>query len=403
MEVSLQQDEQFPNNKVKGCILPWIHLHGDIRGDYALCCHTDSYDETRRSGYVGDTPLQVWNNDYMKKVRKDFLQGIYPPECSVCYNKESVGVRSHRQMVNKDYQKYKILQDKTKKDGSITTPPIYIDIRFGNTCNFRCRMCGSDASTSWFKERHLAYGIKSEKAHVDEWTNNKDFWSDFDKIIPYIEVMYFAGGEPFVQEGHYKALEKLISAGRTNISLQYNTNLSYKKFKNYDIKKLWSNFETIQLWPSLDGMGKRAEYGRKGLKWDIFVENLQHFRNFVSTVSVVSNIYSISSIPDMIYFLKDRKVNFYITNLTSPHFLSTTVLPKESKKFILNKFKHLINSGILTYPEMENIKGILNFMVSKDDSVYLKEFKKYNHALDESREESFEEIFPEYVSWYKTI
>ena len=94
----------------------------------------------------------------------------------------------------------------------------------------------------------------------------------FDKIIPYIEVMYFAGGEPFVQEGHYKALEKLISAGRTNVALQYNTNLSYKKFKNYDIKKLWSNFKTIQLWPSLDGIGKRAEYGRKGLKWEVLLQ-----------------------------------------------------------------------------------------------------------------------------------
>ena len=383
--------------------MPWIHLHGDIRGDYALCCHTDSYKEPRRSGHVGDTPLQVWNNDYMRKVRKDFLQGVYPPECSVCYDKESIGVRSHRQIVNKDYKRYKVLQDKTKEDGSIVTPPIYIDIRFGNTCNFRCRMCGTDASTSWFKERHLGFGSQNVKPFVDEWTNNEEFWTDFEKIIPYIEVMYFAGGEPFVQEGHYKALEKLISAGRTNVALQYNTNLSYKKFKNYDIKKLWSNFKTIQLWPSLDGIGKRAEYGRKGLKWEVFVDNLEHFKNFVTTVSAVSNIYSISSLPDMIYFLKDRNINFYITNLTSPPILSTTVLPKESKQFVLNKFKQLINSNILNDSELENVKGILSFMVSKNDTSYLEQFKKYNQALDESREESFEQIFPEYESWYKTI
>ena len=42
-------------------------------------------------------------------------------------------------------------------------------------------------------------------------------------------------------------------------------------------------------------------------------------------------------------------------------------------------------------------------MVSKNDTSYLEQFKKYNHALDESREESFEQIFPEYESWYKTI
>ena len=178
---------------------------------------------------------------------------------------------------------------------------------------------------------------------------------------------------------------------------------NYKKFKNYDIKKLWSNFKTIQLWPSLDGIGKRAEYGRKGLKWEVFVDNLEHFKNFVTTVSAVSNIYSISSLPDMIYFLKDRNINFYITNLTSPPILSTTVLPKESKQFVLNKFKQLINSNILNDSELENVKGILSFMVSKNDTSYLEQFKKYNQALDESREESFEQIFPEYESWYKTI
>ena len=70
-------------------------------------------------------------------------------------------------------------------------------------------MCGIDASTSWFKERHLGFGSQNVKPFVDEWTDNEEFWTDFDKIIPYIEVMYFAGGEPFVQEGHYKVVRKI--------------------------------------------------------------------------------------------------------------------------------------------------------------------------------------------------
>ena len=105
----------------------------------------------------------------------------------------------------------------------------------------------------------------------------------------------------------------------------------------------------------------------------------------------------------MIYFLKDKDINFFITNLTSPSILSTTVLPKESKQFVLNKFKDLINSNILNESELENDKGILSFMVSKNDSNYLKDFKKYNQALDESRQESFTQVFPEYKLWYKSI
>ena len=70
-----------------------------------LCCHTDSYKDQRRSGDVGKTPLQVWNNDYMRKVRKIFRMVFILMSVIVCYDKESVGVRSHRQIVNKDYQR----------------------------------------------------------------------------------------------------------------------------------------------------------------------------------------------------------------------------------------------------------------------------------------------------------
>ena len=50
------------------------------------------------------------------------------------------------------FQDYENLFDKTNPDGSVKNPPIYLDFRFGNLCNFSCRMCGSYASSSWVKE-----------------------------------------------------------------------------------------------------------------------------------------------------------------------------------------------------------------------------------------------------------
>ena len=89
----LQPDEQSLNRNIKGCILPWIHLHGDIRGEYALCCHTDSYfvnNRVIRTGNHSQSPLEVWNGDAMKAARLKFLNDDYPEECSVCYDKEAV-------------------------------------------------------------------------------------------------------------------------------------------------------------------------------------------------------------------------------------------------------------------------------------------------------------------------
>ena len=39
---------------------------------------------------------------------------------------------------------------------------------------------------------------------TDNWTNNDVLWKDLKELLPHIEEIYFAGGEPLMQEGHYK-------------------------------------------------------------------------------------------------------------------------------------------------------------------------------------------------------
>ena len=60
---------------VKGCILPWIHLFGDIRGDYRLCCHIPANDHDRSDVLAThkDSIASIWNNNYYKKTRLQFL------------------------------------------------------------------------------------------------------------------------------------------------------------------------------------------------------------------------------------------------------------------------------------------------------------------------------------------
>ena len=62
-------------------------------------------------------------------------------------------------------------------------------------------------------------------------------------------MLYFAGGEPFVQEGHYKMLQLFVDSGLAKgITLSYNTNLSYQgSFKGYDLEHLWSHFKKCRV------------------------------------------------------------------------------------------------------------------------------------------------------------
>jgi hypothetical protein len=74
-------------------------------------------------------------------------------------------------------------------------------------------------------------------------------------------------------------LEFLISKGKTDVTIDYNTNLSILKYKNYDLELLWKKFKNVNLWVSCDGYGNTGEYIRKELNWDEFNNNILPYRD----------------------------------------------------------------------------------------------------------------------------
>ena len=404
MEASQELEELYPVADTR-CILPWIHQHGDLGGNYSPCCFTLSnegqFDKGKR-------PLEAWNSDRMRNIRVQMLTGQEPEECKICYDWEKDGVESHRQRSNKFYSQYHVLFSKTKPDGTLPTPPVYLDFRFGNLCNFKCRMCSSWSSSSWVKEEKFYGKLKPDApGHVDNWTHNEKFWEDVDKIKNHIQILYFAGGEPFVQEGHYKMLQFLVDNNcAKNITLTYNTNLSYSGlFKGYDIEQLWSHFKKIDLWPSIEGWGDKAEYGRSGLDFKLFTENSHKFTNYINTYSIVSSVYSISSNLQLFKWIKSMNKAFSLTSLYSRPFHSTTIFSSDVKKQLLEEYKKglfEIKEDLSEY-EIKSVLDTLSHMNSRDDSHLAKEFKEYNERLDNYRVESFETTFPELSEWYKSI
>jgi organic radical activating enzyme len=405
LEAFLQQDEQSPANKNTKCILPWIHQYGDLSGQYGLCCFTLNHDSNLFG--KGLSPLEAFNSDPIRSARLEMLAGKQPKACKVCYDWEEEGIESHRQRMNQRFQNYSKLYNTTLEDGTITTPPIYLDFRFGNLCNFSCRMCGSYASSSWSKEEKYHGTLKQNAPNsYDFWTDNDNFWTDIDKIKTYIRELYFAGGEPFVQEGHYKMLQFLVDNNCSkNIDLSYNTNLSYNgNFKGYDIEKLWSSFKSVDLWPSIEGFDEKAEYGRKGLDIVLFKKNAERFSKYIKTYSLVSNVYSITSNLELIKWIKTTNKSFNITNLVNPDYLSTTILSKDIKKQVLQTYREeLYNIPNLSEYETKSILSSLRYMNSKDDSHLQDKFKKINTRSDLYRNESFEVTFSELAEWYKNI
>lgn len=412
-----------PGDKISKsfCILPWIHLHVNPSGDVYPCCVVDWREKI---GSVNDSTLEeIWNNDTMKQIRQHMFQGKEHKLCSKCYEQESHGVDSPRVAANRNFPAHiDKAKSNTNDDGHNSEfKLVYWDFRFSNLCNFKCRSCSVALSSKWFEDEAKLYGGNSiDKAliHVNDHSK-KNINYYLDEFIHDVEEIYFAGGEPLIMDEHYMILEKLIEVGNTDLSLRYNTNLSYLKFKKWDTLKLWENFKsngksTVGIYASFDGIGKIAEYARKGTKWGVIEDNIKTcLQADVSfNVSCTVSIFNILHLPDFVDKLVELGVCFYHIGLynvlTFPHYYHINILPKNIKKEV----EHRLNTHLQGMKEdmkkdfEPKYKSIINYLYSElhaplEESE--KDLLKYTRGLDKIRKESFEEIFPEYSEWMTLI
>ena len=99
----------------------------------------------------------------------------------------------------------------TKDDGELEIfDPPYLDVRFSNVCNFSCRMCEHELSTAWYKDAIKLNYIDSTTSELVTPTNPQDLWEQIKLLIPTVEMIQWAGGEPLVTEEHWKILKNNI-------------------------------------------------------------------------------------------------------------------------------------------------------------------------------------------------
>tara|TARA_B100002019_G_C20988595_1_gene459425 strand:- start:178 stop:690 length:513 start_codon:yes stop_codon:yes gene_type:complete len=168
---------------------------------------------------------------------------------------------------------------------------------------------------------------------------------------------------------------------------------------------MWKNFLDVSIWPSIEGFKTQAEYSRKGLNWNTFENNVNHYKQHIKTFSSVISIFSITSMPDLIIWFKKNKMEYNGTLLTNPIECSITCLPLDTKKLIIQAYKKFIKkyTPILNRTDIEQMKEWLTYMTSRDDTHLLTKFKKEQIRLDTLRNESFTDTFPEHAIWYKNI
>jgi len=395
------------------CILPWLHLHGLPDSRVLPCCVSDfnqTYGDLKKNSLK-----EVWNNSKFRSMRKLMLADKPVHSCRKCYELEESNVTTMRKRMNEKFINHSGLIKNTKEDGSLVNPKmVYLDFRFSNICNFKCRGCSPALSTKWYEDHQKLWEFKSDKPKLINATNdNPDLWSQLEEMLPTIEVAYFAGGEPLLMDEHYECLQFFIDHGMGNVELSYNTNLSILNFKQYDLISMWKKFKQIDIMVSVDEIEGRGEYFRSGLNWENLIKNLRTVQAELPDcyihINCTISLFNISRIPEIhSYFYENDFINhdgLALNTLQDPIEYRSQLLPLKMKKEISKKLQNYIEQLDTKYPLswhedswnnlINNVKNQITFMNAEDLEPKIPEFKILTQKLDKIRGEKFEEVFPD--------
>ncbi len=389
------------------CMLPWIHLHVWPNGDTFPCCMAN--DQLKVGNTNQSSLLEIWNSENFRQLRKNMLSNKKSPECRRCYEVENdSGIWTLRQHSNTQFKNnFSLVQD-TKEDGSLEKLNLsYLDIRWSNICNFKCRTCGPLLSSEWYQDHVLQYGRPDHKK-VIRVTENEKFWEQFEPHLLEVEEVYFAGGEALFHEEHYKILDYWLKHDHRNVRIRYTTNFSTLSFKDKDILEYWKNFNDVKVAASLDDMGNRAEYSRKGTNWKVIEENRQRmlkecphvYFEITPTLSLYNALYLPEFHKEWIQkgFLEPNALRVNI--LTHPEAQKSQVLTPSLKKELRRRYRQHITWLNNNFKDQvgqatDSFESIIKFTLENDLSEKLKDFFDYNDRIDKLRQESFDDVFPE--------
>jgi len=387
----------LPNNTF--CVLPWISLEASPIGTVRPCCLAD--DEIRKESgekyNLNEDPLMgIQDCTQMENLRKQFLKGERPTTCRKCWDEEDVGRTSKR--MNTLTRLGPMLTDITSW-GESAYDLRFIDLKLGNICNLKCRICGS-WSSSTFAGEEIKFATDDsfhrEMNKKGAWPRTADqFWTSLDFASPDIRYIEFTGGEPFMIKEHFKFLQRLVEKGvAKNIEIHYNTNGTQWP-ESY--VHLWKEFKHVEIAFSIDNIGPRFEYERTNAKWDNVIQNLNKFFNLRDETTNVSlqlcttiNIYNVLYLRDIIKWQYFEDFNFVFWNMLHD-------APENCIKSLPQHAKDVVSDTLLLTDEqisdsiMAEFKNIVKFMYSGTGVDPLPNIER----LDERRGVSLKDTHPE--------
>jgi MoaA/NifB/PqqE/SkfB family radical SAM enzyme len=392
----------------KFCILPWVSLETSPIGTVRPCCLADD-EITDNAGDKFDLNHAsfpaIQNSQYMQNLRKEFLDGKQPQTCRKCWREERAG-RTSKRMHTLDRLKHMLPEQAWTTDAK---PLMFLDLKLGNICNLKCRICGSWSSSTFAVEeldnltdaqladRKTNHHYKMLRAGA--WPReNPTFWSEMDQIVDQVRYIEFTGGEPFMIQEHFDLLQRLVDQGRAGqIEIHYNTNGTQYPEHAIDI---WQHFRLVEIAFSIDDVGARFEYQRSNAVWAEVCANIERFRllrsqhsNIQLQVCSTVNVFNVYYLEELADWINAQGFDFIYWNMMhDAYYFSISTLPEIAKLAITDR---LLNAQVddRTRQEFNHVIDFMNRGASLDGNLLREQIGN----LDRRRKENLIVIEPEFA------
>jgi len=387
----------------KFCVLPWVSLEASPIGTVRPCCLADDEivdDNNEKFSLMTANFKDIQNSTHMRSLRQQFLDGEKPQTCRKCWNEERSG-RTSKRMHTLNRLKHVIDDQAWTADAK---PLLFMDLKLGNICNLKCRICGSWSSSQFAAEELTQLRGDEKKAsfhyqmlQAGAWPReNETFWAEIDSILTDIRYIEFTGGEPFMIQEHFNMLQGLVDRGIAHqVEIHYNTNGT--QFPE-QAEAIWKHFKTVEIAFSIDDLRERFEYQRSNAVWADVVFNIDRFRllredypNIQLQCCSTVNIFNVRYIDQLAHWISEQQFDFVYWNMMhDAWYFSIATVPDDAKAAIAEHLK----SADIPARFREEFDRIVEFMMkgaSTDGNIMRMRIRD----LDRKREQNLATVEPE--------
>jgi MoaA/NifB/PqqE/SkfB family radical SAM enzyme len=390
----------------KFCVLPWVSLETSPVGTVRPCCLADNeiVDNSGEKFNLATASFSgIQNSDSMRELRQEFIDGGQPQTCRKCWREERSG-RTSKRMHTLDRLKHMLPDQDWTADAK---PLMFLDLKLGNICNLKCRICGS-WSSSTFATEELADLGKDEDRKTNHhyqmlrqgaWPReNPTFWNEIDQVVDQIQYIEFTGGEPFMIQEHFDMLQGIVDRGIADrVEIHYNTNGTQWP---EGAENIWQHFKTVEIAFSIDDVGERFEYQRSNAVWSEVETNIARFQdlrnryeNIKLQVCSTVNVFNVCYLEELSHWIDQQNFDFVYWNMMhEAYYFSISTLPESAKRVITQRLQ-LAQVSSTNRREFDQIIDFMNNGASLDGFNMRREIAN----LDRRRQQNLAVVEPEFA------